>query len=81
MLLLADPLAFMIMALGERAGVDDIKITADFEEVDMEDENNKQVSKLQELLGTIKEPEDDEDFNIEEKIEDINMPSLMDRGE
>ena len=47
----------------------------------MEDENNKQVSKLQELLGTIKEPEDDEDFNIEEKIEDINMPSLMDRGE
>jgi len=81
MLLLAEPLAFMIMALGERAGVDDIKITADFEEVDIEDENNKQVSKLQELLGTIKEPEDDEDFNIEEKIEDINMPSLMDRGE
>jgi hypothetical protein len=81
MLLLAEPLAFMIMALGERAGVDDIKITEDFEEVDIEDKNNKQVSKLQELLGTIKEPEDDEDFNIEEKIEDINMPSLMDRGE
>ena len=77
MIMLAEPLAFMIMALGERAGVE-VKIVDDPDEYDEDDE----VSKFRKLMGTIKEPkDDDEDFPIEEKLDEMELPSLMAKGE
>tara|TARA_R100001126_G_C4808281_1_gene140534 strand:- start:231 stop:755 length:525 start_codon:yes stop_codon:yes gene_type:complete len=78
MLLLAEPLAFMIMALGERAGVDDIKIVEDPDDPDIDEVQTNQFAKL---LNNIKQPEDDEDFPIEEKIEEVNFDSLLAKGE
>ena len=78
MLLLAEPIAFMIMALGERAGVQDIKITEDFNDPDVDEVQTNQFAKL---LTNIKQPEDDEDFPIEEKIEEVDFDSLLARGE
>jgi hypothetical protein len=76
MLLLAEPLAFMIMALGERANIENIKIS---EDPDDPEQDRTEYSKFKTLMKDIKEPQDDEDFNIEEKIEEL--PSLMERGE
>lgn len=78
MLLLAEPLAFMIMALGERAGVDDIKIVEDPDDPDIDEVQTNQFAKL---LTNIKQPEDDEDFPIEEKIEEVDFDSLLAKGE
>ena len=78
MLLLAEPLAFMIMALGERAGVDNIKIVEDPDDPDIDEVQTNQFAKL---LTNIKQPEDDEDFPIEEKIEEVDFDSLLAKGE
>jgi len=88
MLMLAEPLAFMIMALGERAGVENIKVSEDpddpddpDEDEDEDEENTEEFSKFRQLLGTIDEPKDDEDFPIEKKLDEIELPSLMAKGE
>jgi hypothetical protein len=83
LLILAEPLAFMIMALGERAGIEDIKIVEDPDDPDEDEDevNEKQFNQFKKLLGTITEPKDDEDFQIEEKLDEVELPSLMARGE
>ena len=86
MLMLAEPLAFMIMALAERAGVENINVSEDPDDPDDPDEdedeeNTEEFSKFRQLLGTIDEPKDDEDFLIEEKLDEIELPSLMAKGE
>lgn len=82
MLLLAEPVAFMIMALGERAGVEDIKIVEDPDDPDEDDDDiETQFNSFKNLIGTIDKPKDDEDFPIEEKLDEVELPSLMARGE
>jgi hypothetical protein len=72
----------MIMALGERAGVEDIKIVEDPDDPDEDDDDiETQFNSFKNLIGTIDEPKDDEDFPIEEKLDEVELPSLMARGE
>ena len=84
MLMLAEPLAFMIMALGERAGVENIIISEDPDDPDDEDDEDmvdNQFRNFKDIIGTIETPKDDEDFQIEEKLDEIELPSLMAKGE
>lgn len=83
MIMLAEPLAFMIMALGERAGIININISEDPDDsdIDEDEENENQFNEFRKLLNTIDEPKDDEDFKIEEKLDEVELPSLMARGE
>tara|TARA_R110000751_G_scaffold231508_6_gene332800 strand:- start:96 stop:653 length:558 start_codon:yes stop_codon:yes gene_type:complete len=90
MLLLAEPLAFVIMGLAERAGVKFEIVGKD--EDDPEDDDDGEVienevdidfSALDDPFGdklkTITSPQDDKDFSIETKLD--NIPSLMAKGE
>ena len=84
MLMLAEPLAFMIMALGERAGVENIIISEDPDDPydeDDEDMVDNQFRNFKDIIGTIETPKDDEDFQIEENLDEIELPSLMAKGE
>ena len=86
MLLLAEPLAFMIMALGEKAGVEDINVSEDPDDPDEDDEDeDEQFSKFRDIISTIKKPQDDEDFKIKEKVDEAieqnELPSLMAKPE
>ena len=89
MLLLAEPLAFVIMGLAERAGVkfeivgQDEDDPEDDEEGVVGDEVDIDFSELDDPFGeqlkTITNPQDDKDFSIETKLD--NIPSLMAKGE
>ena len=74
MLMLAEPLAFMIMALGEKAGVEDINVSEDPDDPDEDDEDeDEQFSKFRDIISTIKKPQDDEDFKIKEKLDEAGI--------
>tara|TARA_R100001510_G_scaffold45812_1_gene42548 strand:- start:1745 stop:2317 length:573 start_codon:yes stop_codon:yes gene_type:complete len=84
MLMLVEPLAFMIMALGEKAGIENINISEDPDDPDEdEDDEDEQFSKFKDIISTIKKPQDDEDFKIEEKLDEVieqnKLPSLMEK--
>jgi len=72
MMLLAEPLAYILLALAERAGIQAI-IVDDPDDPDEETTNDILRSQLQ----TITNPQDDEETPMKEKIEDL--PSLMAR--
>ena len=72
MLLVAEPLAFMLMGLAEQEGIQYTIVDDDNEELD---DTNVFRNKLQ----TIKAPQNDEEINLNEKIQ--NAPSLMARTE
>tara|TARA_R100000656_G_scaffold112333_1_gene84459 strand:+ start:1449 stop:1946 length:498 start_codon:yes stop_codon:yes gene_type:complete len=70
MMLLAEPLAYVLMGLAERQGIE-VTIVDDPEE---EEGTNIMRTKLQ----TITEPKNDQEIDLDEKIE--RVPSLMERG-
>ena len=71
MLLLAEPLAYIILGLAERQGIQAV-IVDDSDDPDIDEENIFR-SKLQ----TITTPQDDEEVPMQEQIE--NASSLMER--
>lgn len=73
MLLLAEPLAYMIAALAERAGVD-FTIMGDPDEY--EDQEEDKLPTLNKALGSIDKPEMDEDFPSElaDSLEKVTPP-------
>jgi hypothetical protein len=71
MLLLAEPLAYILLGLAERQGIR-AKITDDPDDPNIDEENLFR-SKIQ----TITKPQDDEEVPMQEQIE--NVPSLMER--
>jgi hypothetical protein len=78
MLILAEPLAYLLIGLAEREGVnativDDPDDPEDF--LDPQQDINPSVFRNQ--LNKIKEPKADEEFNLDERIK--SAPSLMDR--
>jgi hypothetical protein len=79
MMLLAEPLAYMLMGLAEQQGIKYTIVLDEDEDEDDEgepDDTNIFRSKLQ----TIKNPQNDQEINLDEKIQ--NAPSLMaKRGE
>ena len=80
MLMLAEPLAFILMAFGERAGIE-VTIVDDPDDPESDDED-AEFNKFRELMENITEPkDDDEDFPIEEKLDEMELPSLMAKGE
>lgn len=78
MMLLAEPLAFMIMALGEKA---DIEVKLIDEDDDDEYDEDKEFESFRELLNSIKEPKDDEDFPMQDKIDKVETPVLDQENE
>ena len=77
MMLLAEPLAYMLMGLAEQQDIKYIIILDEDEDDEGEpDDTNIFRNKLQ----TIKNPQNDQEINLDEKIQ--NAPSLMaKRGE
>jgi len=78
MMLLAEPLAFMIMALGEKA---DIEVKLVDEDDDDEYDEDKEFESFRELLNSIKDPKDDEDFPMQDKIDKVETPVLDQENE
>jgi len=78
MMLLAEPLAFMIMALGEKA---DIEVKLVDEDDDDEYDEDREFESFRELLNSIKEPKDDEDFPMQDKIDKVETPVLDQENE
>ena len=78
MMLLAEPLAFMIMALGEKA---DIEVKLIDEDDDDEYDEDKEFESFRELLNSIKDPKDDEDFPMQDKIDKVETPVLDQENE
>lgn len=78
MMLLAEPLAFMIMSLGEKAGIE-VKLIDD--EDDDEYDEDREFESFRELLNSIKEPKDDEDFPMQDKIDKVETPVLNQENE
>ena len=83
MILIAEPLAYMIAALAERADVDFI-IAEDDEDEDEDDENSDapQPSVMDQKLSTIQKPQMDDDFpvglaNKLDKVEPPKQRSLL----
>jgi hypothetical protein len=85
MMLLAEPLAYIIIGLSERAGIkvtivdDDPDDPDDFTEEEDDEEEEIPTDIMSSKLKTIKNPQDDKDFSIENKLN--NLPSLMAKGE
>jgi len=78
MMLLAEPLAFMIMALGEKA---DIEVKLVDEDDDDEYDEDREFESFRELLNSIKDPKDDEDFPMQDKIDKVETPVLDQENE
>lgn len=87
MLLLAEPLAYLLIGLAEREG---IRVIILDDPEDPQNEENKARSLgvdspnisptiFRDKLQTITNPQEDEELNIQDKIE--GLPSLMARGE
>jgi len=72
MLTLAEPLAYLLLGLAERQGIQ-AAIVDDPDDPD-EDDTNIFRSKLQ----TIQKPQDDEELQLQDKIDSV--PSLMERS-
>jgi hypothetical protein len=76
MLIVAEPLAYMIAALAERAGVE-FTIMGDADEYeDDEEEEDDKLPVLNKALGTINKPQMDEDFPSElaDSLEKVTPP-------
>ena len=81
MILIAEPLAYMIAALAERADVDFI-IAEDDEDEDDEDSDAPQPSVMDQKLSTIQKPQMDDEFPVElanklDKVEPPKQRSLL----
>ncbi len=72
MLIIAEPLAYLLLGLAERQGIQAV-IVDDPDDPD-EDETNIFRSKLQ----TIQKPQEDEELQLQDKIDSV--PSLMERS-
>ena len=72
MLIIAEPLAYLLLGLSERQGIQAV-IVDDPDDPD-EDETNIFRSKLQ----TIQKPQEDEELQLQDKIDSV--PSLMERS-
>jgi hypothetical protein len=80
MLMVAEPLAYMIAALAERADVDFVIMDDDDEDEEEEDEEDLPV--LNKKLKTIEKPQMDDDFPVElanklDKVEPPKQRSLL----
>lgn len=71
MMLLAEPLAYILMGLAERQGIEVII-------VDDPEEEDEGTNIMRTKLQTITEPKNDQEIDLDEKIE--RVPSLMERG-
>jgi hypothetical protein len=93
MLLLAEPLAYILLGLAEREGIRAKIVTDSDDPEDPDDPDNWNHGEddddemeealpsqniLRDKLGTIKNPKNDKDLNLDKIIE--NAPSLMARG-
>lgn len=83
MMLLAEPLAYLLLGLSERAGIK-ARITDEDEAIDEEEDEEDEIieplpSTFRNKLNTIKNPQDDEESSLDEKLD--ALPSLMSRGE
>jgi hypothetical protein len=81
MLMVAEPLAYMIAALAERADVDFVIMDDDDEDED-EDEDDADLPVLNQKLKTIEKPQMDDDFPVElanklDKVEPPKQRSLL----
>jgi len=81
MLMVAEPLAYMIAALAERADVDFV-IMNDDEDEDDEDEEDEDLPIMNKKLKTIEKPQMDDDFPVElsnklDKVEPPKQRSLL----
>ena len=81
MLMVAEPLAYMIAALAERADVDFVIMDDDDEDED-EDEDDEGLPVLNQKLKTIEKPQMDDDFPVElsnklDKVEPPKQRSLL----
>ena len=70
MLMLAEPLAYILIGLAEREGI---------KAVIVDDEEEKEKNTFRAKLQTIKNPKDDEEVPMVEKIQEV--PSLMSRSQ
>ena len=70
MLMLAEPLAYILLGLAEREGI---------KAVIVDDEEEKEKNTFRAKLQTIKNPKDDEEVPMVEKIQEV--PSLMSRSQ
>jgi len=81
MLMVAEPLAYMIAALAERADVDFVIMNDDDEDED-EDEEDEDLPIMNQKLKTIEKPQMDDDFPVElsnklDKVEPPKQRSLL----
>ena len=81
MLLVAEPLAYMIAALAERADVDFVIMDDDEDDGD-EDEGDENLPIMNQKLKTIEKPQMDDDFPVElanklDKVEPPKQRSLL----
>ena len=80
MLMVAEPLAYMIAALAERADVDFVIMHDDDEDEDDEDDEDLPI--MNQKLKTIEKPQMDDDFPVElanklDKVEPPKQRSLL----
>ena len=80
MLMVAEPLAYMIAALAERADVDFVIMNDDDD--DDEDEEDEDLPIMNQKLKTIEKPQMDDDFPVElsnklDKVEPPKQRSLL----
>jgi len=81
MLMVAEPLAYMIAALAERADVDFVIMNDDDDDED-EDEEDEDLPIMNQKLKTIEKPQMDDDFPVElsnklDKVEPPKQRSLL----
>ena len=76
MLIVAEPLAYMIAALAERA---DVKFTIMGEEDEMPTVEQQELPIMNQKLKTIEKPELDEDFPAElsQKLDNVQAPASL----
>lgn len=85
MVLLAEPVMYVVMAMGERAGVEDMRIYAgeELDEDDLDREasiaNLNQVSSYAALQADKKPPKQVVPSEVLEKLETLNVESLLDK--
>ena len=80
MLLLAEPLAYILIGLSERHGIKAIIVDdPDAGDPLLESKEEEMTNILRSKFQTIKNPQDNKEIPMEDKIK--NLPSLMARGE
>jgi len=82
MLMVAEPLAYMIAALAERADVDFVIMNDDEDDDEDDDEEDEDLPIMNQKLKTIEKPQMDDDFPVElanklDKVEPPKQRSLL----